>query len=163
MADEVLVVNKDGYVGESTRAEIAYALHLGKLVRYTETYEHAVLITRPGLDDIRLGPLRYRHQAEQIATSLTGQLHHTAHIPGTTITPAAYDPTQPHRGLPAITTPYVLALSMDDGGEPEAARPGSTFPDTYALLTAWHGPDRAADLWTTACKVYDHLHADPQD
>jgi hypothetical protein len=52
---------------------------------------------------------------------------------------------------------------MDDGGEPEAARPGSTFPDTYALLVAWHGPDRAADLWTAACKVYDHLHADRDD
>jgi|GEM_PF-1125300 len=163
MADEVLVVNAAGYIGESTRAEIAYALHLGKPVRYTETYEHAVLVTRPGLDDIRLGPLRYRHQAERIATSLTGQLHHTAHIPGTTITPAPYDPTQPHRGLPTTTTPYALALSMDDADTPDPIQPGNAFPDTYALLVAWHGPDRAADLWTTACNVYDHLHADPDD
>lgn len=161
-ADEVLVVNKDGYIGESTRAEIVYALHLGKPIRYTETYEHAVLVTRPGLDDMRLGPLRYRHQAEQIATSLTGQLHRTAHIPGTIITPALYDPTQPHRGLPTTTDPYALVHSMDDADEP-AARPGVNFPDTYALPTAWHGPDHAADLWTTACNVYDHLHADPDD
>ncbi|MEC3992072.1 hypothetical protein VSR01_00310 [Actinacidiphila sp. DG2A-62] len=163
-ADEVLVVNKDGYIGDSTRAEIAYALHLGKPVRYTETYEHAVLVTRPGLDDIRLGPLRYRHQAEQIATSLTGQLHHIEHIPGTTITPALYDPIHPHRGLPTTTDPYVLALSVEDeAGGPDPARHGSNFPGTCALLTAWHGPDCAADLWTTACNVYDHLHADPDD
>jgi hypothetical protein len=63
-ADEVLVVNEGGYIGESTRAELAYALSLGKRVRYTETYEHAVLVTRPGLEDVRLGPLQYRHQAD---------------------------------------------------------------------------------------------------
>lgn len=162
-ADEVLIVNEGGYIGESTRAEIAYALQLGKRIRYTETYEHAVLVTRPGLDDIRLGPLPHRHQAEQITTSLTGQLHHTAHIPGTTITSVPYDPTQPHCGLPDTTDPYVLALSMDDAGEPDHTQPGGNFPDTYALLAAWHGPDRAAELWTTACNVYDHLHTDPDD
>jgi ADP-ribose pyrophosphatase YjhB (NUDIX family) len=162
-ADEVLIVNEGGYIGESTRAEIAYALSLGKPVRYTETYEHAVLVTRPGLDDIRLGPLPHRHQAEQIATSLTNQLHHTAHIPGTTITCTAYDPTQPHRGLPTTTDPYDLADAMDDTGDPDPGQHGGNFPDTYALLTAWHGPDRAAELWTTACNVYDHLHADPDD
>ena len=34
MADEVYVVDPGGYVGESTRREIAYAESLGKLVRY---------------------------------------------------------------------------------------------------------------------------------
>lgn len=34
MADEVYVVDPDGYVGESTRREIAYAESLGKPVRY---------------------------------------------------------------------------------------------------------------------------------
>lgn len=160
-ADEVLVVNEGGYIGESTRAEIAYALSIGKPVRYTETYEHAVLVTRPGLDDLRLGPVQYRHQAEQITTGLAGQLHHTAHIPGITITPVPYYLTRPHHGLPATMDPYVLALSMDD--EPDPARHGGNLPDVYALLAAWHGPDRAAELWTSACEVYDHLHADPDD
>jgi hypothetical protein len=162
-ADEVLIVNVGGYIGESTRAEISYSLSLGKPVRYTETYEHAVLVTRPGLDDIRLGPFHYRDQAEQITTSLAGQLHHTAHVPGTTITPVPYDPTQPHRGLPDTTDPYDLADAMDDTGEPDPGQHGGNFPDTYALLTAWHGSDRAAELWTAACEVYDHIHADPDD
>jgi ADP-ribose pyrophosphatase YjhB (NUDIX family) len=162
-ADEVLVVNEAGYIGESTRAEIAYALSLGKPVRYTETYEHAVLITRPGLDDIHLGPLPHRHQAEQITTSLTNQLHHTAHIPGTTITPVPYDPTQPHRGVPTTTDPYDLAASMGDPDDPDPDQHGANFPDTYALLAAWHGPDRAAELWTAACEAFDHLHTDPDD
>ncbi|MFI0515809.1 hypothetical protein ACH3Y9_40505 [Streptomyces sp. WSLK1-5] len=35
LADEVLVVNPGGYIGDSTRREIAYARSLGKPLRYT--------------------------------------------------------------------------------------------------------------------------------
>ena len=37
MADEIFVVNVDGYVGESTRSEIAYAQAHGKPVTYLES------------------------------------------------------------------------------------------------------------------------------
>lgn len=37
LADEVFVVNVGGYIGDSTRGEIAYAESLGKPVRYLET------------------------------------------------------------------------------------------------------------------------------
>lgn len=36
LADEVLVLNVGGYIGDSTRREIAYAKSLGKKVRYWE-------------------------------------------------------------------------------------------------------------------------------
>jgi hypothetical protein len=36
LADEILVLNVGGYVGESTASEIAYARLLGKLVRWLE-------------------------------------------------------------------------------------------------------------------------------
>lgn len=36
MADEIFVINVDGYIGESTRSEIAYAQELGKKVNYLE-------------------------------------------------------------------------------------------------------------------------------
>lgn len=36
LADEVLVLNPDGYIGESTRREIRYAKKLGKPIRYLE-------------------------------------------------------------------------------------------------------------------------------
>lgn len=36
LADEVLVLNKDGYIGDSTRREIAHAASLGKVIRYLE-------------------------------------------------------------------------------------------------------------------------------
>lgn len=36
LADEVLVLNVGGYVGDSTRSEIAYAVEHGKTVRWLE-------------------------------------------------------------------------------------------------------------------------------
>lgn len=34
LADEILVINVNGYIGESTKSEIEYAKNLGKNVRY---------------------------------------------------------------------------------------------------------------------------------
>lgn len=36
MSDEIYVINVGGYIGESTRSEIAYAEKTGKTVRYLE-------------------------------------------------------------------------------------------------------------------------------
>jgi hypothetical protein len=36
LADEIFVINKGGYIGSSTRKEIAYAEKNGKIVRYYE-------------------------------------------------------------------------------------------------------------------------------
>ena len=36
MSDEIFVINKDGYIGSSTRAEIEYAIKTNKVVRYME-------------------------------------------------------------------------------------------------------------------------------
>lgn len=36
LADEILVINVDGYIGESTKREIAYAIAKGKFIRWLE-------------------------------------------------------------------------------------------------------------------------------
>lgn len=36
MADEIFVINKNGYIGSSTKSEIAYAEAAGKIVKYLE-------------------------------------------------------------------------------------------------------------------------------
>jgi hypothetical protein len=36
MADEVFVINKNGYIGDSSRSEIEYAITTGKVVNYLE-------------------------------------------------------------------------------------------------------------------------------
>lgn len=37
LADEVLILNVGGYIGDSTRRELEYARKLGKIVRFLET------------------------------------------------------------------------------------------------------------------------------
>ena len=39
MADEIFVINKGGYIGSSTKSEIAYAKANGKKVSYLESVE----------------------------------------------------------------------------------------------------------------------------
>jgi hypothetical protein len=39
LADEILVLNVDGYIGESTQSEIAYAQSIGKSIRYLEPHK----------------------------------------------------------------------------------------------------------------------------
>ena len=39
MADEIFVINKDGYIGSSTRSEIEYAIKTNKKVNYMEPLE----------------------------------------------------------------------------------------------------------------------------
>ena len=36
MADEIFVINKDGYIGQSTKSEIDYAIKTNKKVNYME-------------------------------------------------------------------------------------------------------------------------------
>lgn len=36
MSDEIYVINKNGYIGNSTRSEIEYAINKGKKVNYME-------------------------------------------------------------------------------------------------------------------------------
>jgi len=36
ISDEVFIINRDGYIGESTRNEINYAKNKGKIIRYLD-------------------------------------------------------------------------------------------------------------------------------
>ena len=42
LSDEVLVINIEGYIGDSTKSEIEYAIKIGKPVRYLEEKEARV-------------------------------------------------------------------------------------------------------------------------
>lgn len=45
MADEIYVIDVDGYIGESTKSEIAYAASLGLPIRY---YSEETITTKGG-------------------------------------------------------------------------------------------------------------------
>ena len=51
MADEVLVLNVDGYIGHSTRREIEYAEIIGKPIRYLEPLPQPGEPTRDAVED----------------------------------------------------------------------------------------------------------------
>lgn len=36
LSDEIFVINKNGYIGSSTKSEIEYAIKTGKKIRYLE-------------------------------------------------------------------------------------------------------------------------------
>jgi hypothetical protein len=36
LADEILIINKDGYIGDATKRELDYAQRLGKVIRWLE-------------------------------------------------------------------------------------------------------------------------------
>ena len=42
LADEIFVINKNGYIGSSTRSEIGYAIQTNKIVRYLEPIASSV-------------------------------------------------------------------------------------------------------------------------
>ena len=48
MADFIYVINRDGYIGDSTRSEIEYAISTGKPVKYmcTDNIKYRMLIDR---------------------------------------------------------------------------------------------------------------------
>jgi hypothetical protein len=48
LADEVLIVNPGGYIGDSTRNEIQYAHSLGKPIRYTHPAGEDTTVRDPG-------------------------------------------------------------------------------------------------------------------
>lgn len=114
-----------------------------------------VVLNRPGLPDVRLGPYFHPHVACRVASGLRQQMHHTQHVPGTVVT------VQPHRGVDHLdarvpTDPYALADLMDD--EQGSDGTGHNFPDTYTRLYAQEGHERASELWLKACNVWEWSH-----
>ncbi|MCQ8833795.1 hypothetical protein [Streptomyces malaysiensis] len=118
----------------------------------------AVVIMRPGLPDIRLGPYAFPHQATSVASSLRLQMHSTQHVDGTTVTVQPYRPHLTHQDPHVPTDTFQLARMMDEE-EPSAVM-GHDFPDLWARLHAHEGHDRASSIWRAACTMYDAIHSE---
>uniref|UniRef100_A0AAU2K2C1 Uncharacterized protein n=1 Tax=Streptomyces sp. NBC_00049 TaxID=2903617 RepID=A0AAU2K2C1_9ACTN len=108
-----------GYIGDSTRAEIAYAHQLGRPVRYTDPVGHAVILHRPDLEPVRIGPYGHEHQALNIAAGLRRQLRSTTQVEGAVIEVGAFRPDLDHLDPRVPTNPHALAAAMNDdsGGQ----------------------------------------------
>lgn len=80
MADEVLVVSPDGYIGESTLAEITYANRTDTPVRYTDPPEQesgllcgSVLVTHPNGDYVIEQHRRHNRTVEDYMQEYVGK------------------------------------------------------------------------------------------
>ncbi|MGW2827213.1 DUF1643 domain-containing protein [Streptomyces sp. NPDC001443] len=118
----------------------------------------AVVITRPGLPDIRLGPFAYPHQALSFASSLRLQMHSTQYVDGSTVTVQPCRPDLTYQDPHVPTDPYQIA-EMLDGEEPSGVM-GHDFPNLWARLHAQEGYDRASAIWRGACTMYDAMHGE---
>lgn len=75
MADEVLVINEGGYIGESTGREILYARAMGKPVRYTEPQLAPYIgsLAKPNGRELQVGDI-VSHSSGRITNGLYGEV-----------------------------------------------------------------------------------------
>lgn len=120
----------------------------------TTEKQYAVVITKPGRETVRFGPIPYHSQAQGWISTLdmnTG----AARLEGTIWGIADYDPALPHTPARVPTGPYELTEAID--AEPAGDGLGTNFPDLFLRLQAQEGYDRASELWTKACEHMDYL------
>jgi hypothetical protein len=118
--------------------------------------QYAVVLARPGLPDIRLGPYDVVDQAASMTTSLRLQRRSTQHVPGTTVTVHPYIPGFDYLDPRLPRDPDQLAMLMDS--DPGGDGTGRNFPDLWARLHAQEGYEGAVRIWKKACFAYDALH-----
>lgn len=76
MSTEVLVINKDGYIGKSVRCEIEYAKKNGKIINYIEERKHKIITL--------CGSGRFKDTFHEVFIKLTKEGH-------TVLTPAIFE------------------------------------------------------------------------
>ncbi len=116
----------------------------------------AVVITKPGYDTVRLGPIPADYAPTWIAT-LDKAAEHITLPEGSAWEIVAYDPKTPHEPPTAATTlptliPIVrkrLGQSEEEGMDP------ARFPDEYVRMWALIGEEEAYRRWRDAVTEVD--------
>lgn len=112
---------------------------------YTGDPMHDIVITRPGRDTLRYGPIPFKHQAEQWITYLNWSRQSTAMPKGTTWEMTLHNPDQPHIDPDTIpTTPDGIAVALLEDCT-------YAFPNLYLLLQCILGDSEAGHRWKQAC------------
>ncbi|MFF4777531.1 hypothetical protein ACFY05_32210 [Microtetraspora fusca] len=121
---------------------------------------YAVVITKPGHDTVRIGPIHFHHQAESWIWTLNRSRTSTAMPAGTTWEITPYDPSVPHDDpaeIPTTTDALAAAIMQThDYGE-------KAFPDLFLRLEALVGTGEAQKRWKNACAYADHLETDEEE
>ncbi|MFE7077851.1 DUF1643 domain-containing protein [Streptomyces sp. NPDC057620] len=127
----------------------------------TDGQQYAIVLARPDLPDIRLGPYDHLAQAASIASSLRQQRRSTQHVPGTTVTVHPHLPGLAHDVPHVPRDPGQLAALMlkESGGDGT----GHDFPDFFARLHAQEGYTTAVRIWLQASTLCNEAHCLPAD
>ncbi|MGV9383629.1 hypothetical protein ACWDRB_47985 [Nonomuraea sp. NPDC003707] len=111
----------------------------------------AVVITKPGYDTVRIGPIPHTYAPTWIAT-LDKAAEHISLPEGSKWEIVTYDPAVPHESPTAATTVPSLVpivrerLNESDGEAKDVAR----FPDEYVRMGALIGEEEAYQRWRDA-------------
>lgn len=95
LADEVLVLNVGGYVGDSTRSEIAYAQKLGKVIRWLE----------PAAEANRLLDLVKARSTGPTVTGMDGSVYAQPAAPGSIRQTDGTEASDPAQDRPDVPSP----------------------------------------------------------
>lgn len=135
LADEVLVLNVGGYIGESTAKEIDYAKRKGKLVFFLEdpapaaepsSKENKMIVTKEMVDRFLTWPLPFsvcadpcttKQQDGRIGTNLLSAIEAKAMLEHVLTAPAA---EQVARAAPFIAGDLTMAKALKDGAKRNA-------------------------------------------
>lgn len=113
----------------------------------------ALIVTRADGGIVRIGPILYRHIAEQMMRTFESMATNTTGAAGADYSIEPYWPQPGETYLPLVPANadvLVGLLEKETGpGEPEP------FPDLWSRLHAQHGYEVAQKAWKTACMLVD--------
>lgn len=117
----------------------------------------SVVVVRPGLATVRLGPVLFRSVAEAMSVALMDVPGRSRPV-GTTAGPEVYDDSFDYLSLLPLDA-GALVVMMDE--ERDADHPGQehgggeSFPDLWDRLRAQFGYEEALPVWRVACMLAD--------
>ncbi|MGW2220978.1 hypothetical protein ACWCSD_38840 [Nonomuraea sp. NPDC001684] len=118
----------------------------------------AVLITKPGYDTVRIGPIPADYAPTWIAT-LDQAAQHITLPTGSQWGIVAYDPKLPHEPPTAATTlPTLIPIvrqRLSEGERVSELMEAQRFPDEYVRMWALIGEEEASQRWRDAVMEVD--------
>ncbi|MEV7675072.1 hypothetical protein [Streptomyces sp. NPDC088752] len=116
------------------------------------TEDLALIVTRADDSMARIGPIGFRHVAEQMVRTFQSMATNTTGAAGARYAITSYAPEPGETYLPLVhASTYAVLDVIDDPVQGSEA----LFPDLWSRLHAQHGYETAERIWKNACAVMD--------
>lgn len=115
----------------------------------SENDQYSIIVTRGDGTVVFIGPIPYRHVAEQMHRYFTGEARvHTAGAAEAEVKIVGYDPSIEH--LPLVPANAMAVYDLLDHPVQGSNAP---FPDLWTRMHAQHGYETAKKAWNEACVI----------